>query len=122
MADGVFIIGIPEVDKNIVDEIDRIFKSIADVLFSEAKRILEIAKSRVPVLTGALKQSGTVHSPVITKDEISIIISFGDETVKWAVPVHEKVYIKHVTGQSKYLESVILEEMDSLEGKLVSAL
>lgn len=118
MADGFFIQGIPELFWNIEKETDAILKRLASTLYQEALRILEIAKSRVPVKTGALRASGKVHPPVITKNEVSVMISFGDETVTWAVPVHERMYVKHVTGQAKYLESVILEEMKGLERKL----
>jgi hypothetical protein len=115
---GIFIEGIPQVEANIAKELDRIRKELADALYEEAKIILAIAKERVPVLTGQLKNTGTVHTPVVTDKEITVRISFGSEVVDWAVPVHERMYVKHVSGQSKYLESVILERMDSFSATI----
>lgn len=87
---------------------------IGKALFEEALEILEEAKRRVPVLTGALRDSGKVAGPFVEGKEVSVVISFGDETVTWAIPVHERTYVKHMTGRSKYLESVILEQSSAV--------
>lgn len=110
MDSGFHISGIIEMETHLQFLIRNYRERVADALYEEAVRILELAKRRVPILTGALRDTGAVSQPIITRNEVYVLISFGDEIVKYAIPVHERIYAKHITGQSKYLESVMQEE------------
>ena len=109
MAD-FFITGIEDLDKDLGRLASAFPNEVAKILYEEALRLLALAVARTPIVTGKLRASGQVADPVITSTEIYVIISFGNEEVKYAIPVHEKIYYKHITGQAKYLESVITEE------------
>ncbi len=76
---------------------------------AEANRMLEEAKARVPVETGALRDSGTV-TMVETGSTVKAVISFGNDEVDYAVEVHENLDAHHEHGgQAKFLESVLDE-------------
>ena len=108
MAD-FYILGIQECEETLRTIPRKFLERIGELLYDEAIKLLELTKARTPVKTGALRDSGFINQPQITNDEVSVTISFGSEVVTWAIPVHERTYVKHVTGRSKYLESVILE-------------
>lgn len=123
MADNDFYIqGIPECIANLQKYTREIRERIAAAFVVEANRILAIAKSRTPVRSGALRDSGRVSGVSITPDEISIAISFGDEVVHWAISVHERTQVRHISGRSKFLESVILEEMNNVLQNIANAI
>lgn len=105
-------------ERNLRDVTKDILQQIADALYEEAERILELARKRVPVKSGALRDSGQVHQPVISGDEISVTISFGSETVMYAIAVHERIQVKHLNGRSKFLESVCLEEASNVDANI----
>jgi hypothetical protein len=71
----------------------------------EAERILAEAKSRVPVDTGELRDSGHV---VMSDDgrKIKALIEFD---APHAVVVHEDLEATHPQGQAKFLESSLNE-------------
>lgn len=99
-----------------------ILKQIGDALYKECVRLVELAKLRTPVNTGNLRDSGRVSPPVVSDMEVSVTMSFGDdEVVKYAIPVHERVYVRHITGRSKFLESVILEESSSVLANIMKS-
>lgn len=108
------------------DELRRRLASIADLaplarpLFTEAQRIMSESKQRVPVSTGALRSSGVVLPPEVRRREISVTLSYGDTSVDYAIHVHERLDIRHPTGQSKYLEQP-LNEMEIGARKRIAA-
>ncbi len=114
MADAFVIEGLVETEENILREIQKIWYRVADAFYQEALRIMEIAKSRTPVRSGALRDSGIVFPPEISQNEIRITMSFGGDSITYAIVVHERLDVVHVIGQAKFLESVMLEEMGSI--------
>jgi hypothetical protein len=69
------------------------------------------AKERTPVDTGALRASGRAHSPERKgfAQSVQQRLTFGGPAVQYALTVHEDMGAFHAVGQSKFLESVILE-------------
>lgn len=101
---------------------DRILPAAASALHQEHERIMTEAKTRTPVETGALRNSGRVSSPEIRG---SVVISeggFGDSAVKYAIHVHERLDLRHPVGQAKFYESVVLEAASGMEARLGQAL
>ena len=84
---------------------------VAAALKAEMMLVLEEAKSRVPVDTGALRDSGRVEIEDNGSGPIRARITFGNETVHYAVEVHENIQAHHPRGgEAKYLESALNEE------------
>lgn len=109
MDSGFKITGIIEVIAGLDKAVADIRREVANALYEEALDVLEEAKRRVPVKFGKLRDSGQVFKPIDENGTIIVRISFGDETVDYAISVHEKLNVRHVSGRSKYLESVMLE-------------
>lgn len=75
----------------------------ANALQFEAENIMTAAKTLyVPVVTGALRNSGTVTKAEIKDNVISVALRFGNDASPYAAVVHE--YPKSVgQGMNKYL-------------------
>lgn len=76
-------------------------------LLVEAERIIEDAKSRTPIDTGALRSTGRAR-----RDGATITMSFGGRAtngkiVRYAVYVHEITWYKHKIGGAKFLENAV---------------
>ncbi|MEM4167752.1 MAG: HK97 gp10 family phage protein [Candidatus Caldarchaeum sp.] len=68
-----------------------------------ADMILEDAKRRTPVRTGALRNSGHIRS----LDEDRFLIAFGGPAAPYAYYVHENLKARHRVGEAKYLEKAM---------------
>ena len=84
-------------------------KKLAAGLYQVGNEALTASKKRVPVDTGALRMSGQIDAPKVSRDEVSVRMGYGDTAVDYALIVHEDTTAKHITGQSHYLSSVIDE-------------
>lgn len=85
-------------------------QAIVSALYEEGQAIIGESRERVPVDTGALKNSGFVEIPVwVTPGLARVTVGFGGPAAEYAVIVHEDLEAHHETGGPKYLESVILE-------------
>lgn len=93
--------------KKIRDELPQNSKAtvqdVAEALYYEGESIMTAAKTLyVPVVTGALRNSGTVKRPEITNNKITVTLAFGNDAAPYAAVVHE--YPKRYgQGKSKYL-------------------
>ena len=81
-------------------------RSVGEVYMTEAKR-------RTPVDTGVLRSSGHVVGPEQVGDSWQVRLVFGGPAAPYAAIVHENLNARHPVGQSKYLESVVLEHRNS---------
>jgi Bacteriophage HK97-gp10, putative tail-component len=86
---------------------------------AEAQRLLTESQKRVPVKTGALRDSGRVRIQEPQGKQISAQI---DYTMPYAVVVHEDLEAHHDNGQAKYLESVLRENAPSEAQRLAAHL
>ena len=111
---GCEIIGIPHVVREITIKCGERKLNAVQALVTGAHSILDLAQERTPVKTGALKATGKVHEPEDRGNETIVLISFGDEEVDYAIPVHERLDVRHIIGQAKFLESAVQEKESEL--------
>jgi hypothetical protein len=82
---------------------------LADALMAE----LEIEKSEVlkltPRDTGALRESIRIVGPEFKGNTVSAYIVAGDESVDYALYVHEDPDAYHPVGQWKYIEEPLMQ-------------
>lgn len=119
MADQV-LYGVVELERNLRGIADAQPHKIKWALKSEFRIELNEAIRRCPKKTGALRDSAKLEEPVVNDDEISIFLTFGDESVEYAVPVHEDLEAIHPIGQAKFLESTILESAPYMGRRLAN--
>lgn len=76
---------------------------LQQALYIEAETVMTAAKrDYVPVVTGALRNSGTVLRPVVKGDNVEVTLGFGGDSAPYAAIVHE--YPKSFgQGKNKYL-------------------
>lgn len=110
--------GVLDVQNRTKAGVNTIWEKAIEALGEEANEVLAISQTRVPVNTGALKRSGRVTGPEVKGKEASYTISFGDESVRYAIPVHERLRARHLVGGAKFLESVISEEESRMLGRI----
>jgi len=97
-------------------------QKLAVVLYRRAEEIMTEAKGLTPVDTGNLKASGHVQKPVITDSGVSVTLGFGGPAAPYALPVHERLDVRHRIGQAKFLETPMLAAAKTLEATLAAAL
>jgi hypothetical protein len=59
-----------------------------------------------------------VHPPTIRGQNVTVSLSFGNETVDYAIYVHEDPDAFHATGQYKFAESVLNESRPYIGGRI----
>jgi len=92
---------------------------VARALYEEAQIEMTEAKRRTPVKTGALRSTGHVDDPTVSfGGDISVTLGFGGPAAPYAVKVHEDMDAFHRVGQSKYLESVIMESRPYMAARI----
>ena len=84
-------------------------RRVAAAVYQVGNQALTESKKRVPVDLGDLKKSGQIDEPVISGDQISVRMGYGDTAVDYALIVHEDTTANHTNGQDHYLSSVIDE-------------
>jgi hypothetical protein len=92
-------------------------KQMRDAVQAEAEALKVVAQSRVPVKTGALKNSARV---VMDPDKAKASIVFGNTDVDYAVIVHENLEAHHENGQAKFLESTLMEATSGMAERLAT--
>ena len=105
-------------------EVSAALRQLAAQVPIEAARALNVvaeetmteAKIRTPVETGNLRRSGKVHQYAKPYD-LSADLSFGTE---YAVYVHERVNVRHKTGEAKFLENAIKFTALSFEERIAN--
>lgn len=74
--------------------------ALAAALHERAQVLLVTSQPLVPVVTGALQQSGQVFSPEINGAEIAVAVTYGANDVPYAHSVHENLRSGHTGGFS----------------------
>lgn len=112
--------------KKIKNELPQVSKAtvqdVANELFYEGESIMTAAKTLyVPVVTGALRNSGTVKRPEITKDKITVTLAFGNDAAPYAAIVHE--YPKsYGQKKNKYLITPTMVAVKGMASRIASRL
>lgn len=110
MSGPLTVMGVGAIQAKLAGLSAAVRPAILAALFEEGETIIKESKERVPVDTGALKNSGFVEPPAwVTPGLARITVGFGGPAAEYAVIVHEDFEAHHETGGPKYLESVILE-------------
>ena len=106
-------------------------RNVAAALYQRGEKIMSASKKIVPVLTGALMNTGQVTQP--SEDGsgvIEVTAGYGDESVGYAVYVHEELdapsggpihYTRPGSGP-KYLERPAMAQAGELPGDVKDAL
>jgi hypothetical protein len=84
----------------------------AQALRAEVEATLAEATTRVPVDTGELRDSG-----VIVGEGMSLSIAY---TARHALPVHERVEVRHLIGEAKWLERTMDERSGGMAARMGS--
>ena len=79
------------------------------------------AKERVPVDTGALRDSGAVTLSQDGRRTVATI-SFGNDQVGYATIVHEDLEAQHDQGTAKFLEHALNEAAPDLARKIAACI
>ena len=88
-----------------------------------ANEVLTRAKALVPSRTGRLRDSGQVLPTEMKGGALQVGIGFGDRKKVWyASIVHERMDVRHPTGQAKFLETPLNENLKLLELALAEAI
>jgi len=112
--------------KKIKNELPQVSKAtvqdVANELFYEGESIMTAAKTLyVPVVTGALRNSGTVKRPEITKDKVTVTLAFGNDAAPYAAIVHE--YPKsYGQKKNKYLITPTMVAVKGMASRIASRL
>lgn len=97
---------------------------VGQALYREGERIMTRSKEEfVPVDTGVLKASGTVHPPRYTPSVgWDVMLSYGGAAEAYAIVQHETPWFYHPVGQWKYLEAPLLEHASVIRESLAETL
>ncbi len=106
-------------------------KALGQAVFMEGEELISVAKPLTPVLHGNLRSSGYVELPIVTGTSVAVTAGFGgvagtgnqggetnDESVGYAIFVHEDTTKKHPVGQAKFLEQPFNERLDGMSERL----
>jgi hypothetical protein len=86
---------------------ERYAKAVEAGVYGLGSEIMTDSKGRVPVDLGALKGSGYVTLPVVTRDAVRVELGYGGPAKAYAVVQHERTEYKHETGEAKFLENAV---------------
>jgi hypothetical protein len=95
------VTGVTNLQKNLDRVLHALQKAAVASLKAEAEVVLEKAKSRTPVDTGQLRDSGHV---VADKNEVRVVFD-----APHALVVHEDLAAHHDNGEAKFLEATLSE-------------
>lgn len=86
-------------------------EELARAMFEFGGRVMNEAIQLTPIVTGELRSRAFVEGPFVTDDNQFYAVVVGYEKHDgnsngdyYAVPVHERTYAHHETGQAKFLE------------------
>lgn len=112
MKNGFKITGTRQVQKRLEDAMRRAPAGVSAGLLKIAEAVMDEAVARVPVQTGALRDSAYISTPVARAGQVGVELGFGTDH---AVSNHEATDRAPVTGEPKFLEkAIILQARGSL--------
>lgn len=89
--------------------------AVGSALYEIAEEIISKSKPRVPVDTGALRNSAFVEHPKTDGGEVTVTLGYGGPAAPYAVYVHEGTI--HMKG-FKYLEEPVLDMLPKVAQKV----
>ncbi len=97
-------------------------KSMVGVIVKWGEKIMTEAKKLTPIEFGTLRNSGHVSSPKSLGKTSTITLGFGGPAKKYAVIVHETLFINHKVGQAKFLSVPFNDARPKVEKDIISSL
>ena len=135
--------GIDKLKEKLIQNAPKARQAVKATLYQFANEVMTESLNRVPVLTGALMGTGKVQEPEEDGSSVSIKLGYGDESVGYAIYVHEALEGAHppspdwswtkkvaAGGQidwtrpgsgPKFLEGPLHEKQDKLPGMIGDA-
>jgi hypothetical protein len=83
--------GLEELIQRLNDSRRKLRQNVAKEMYQFAEEIMTDSKQVVPVLTGALMNTGKVFPPVEDSNSVTVELGYGDESVDYALIVHEEL-------------------------------
>jgi hypothetical protein len=120
MADVEFTLDVRDVTENLSELLRNVPAAVSRALYEEMQVEKEESMRRTPVEFGALKRSHVVHEPVISGDEITVMITVGGVAAPYALDVHEDLEAFHDDGEAKFLESTIRESAGHMASRIAA--
>ena len=94
---------------------------LSQALYEEAQVAFSESQILTPIKTGALRGSGTVHTPVRQYNRVSVAITYGGPAAPYALWVHEIGRYKHYPPtRSKYLQIPVEQRKEFLTRNLAT--
>lgn len=87
-----------------------------------AEEVMTNSKQLVPVRTGHLRDTGEISGPEFKGGAWEVSLGYGDKRAWYAAIVHERLDVRHPTGQAKYLEQPINENLPRVDQMLQDAI
>lgn len=122
MARQVTIEGLDEVLGNLANVNRTLARRGLVAMRVEGEKVMLKAKRLTPVDTGVLEGSGRVSPPVETGGVFSVTLSFGGPAKDYAIPVHERLDVRHTNGQAKFLQQPVMEHAAVFAASVASTL
>lgn len=122
MADSS-LIGASALKKRLLALANGVAKEAGRALYEEGLVIMKESVRRCPLEFGPLRASATVHPPDVSGRDVSVTLSYGGPSARYALAVHERMgptnWSEPGTGP-KYLEGPVLEAKPKLLGRLAA--
>lgn len=109
------ILGVDDLNRALMGIARRVPREAGAALLDEARGDMVEAQRRTPVDTGELRDSFRLVGPRQQGDAISVAIV---NDAPHAAAVHEDMEAHHAKGQSKFLESTVLESKRTLAQRI----
>jgi hypothetical protein len=94
---------------------------LGQALYEEAQVAFSESQILTPIRTGALRGSGTVHTPEKQYNRVSVAITYGGPAAPYALWVHEIGRYKHYPPtRSKFLQIPVEQRKEFLTQKLAT--
>jgi hypothetical protein len=117
--------GVEQLKAKIAAAVPAARQNIKAALYQFAEEVMTASKEVVPVDTGALMNSGKVMPPEEDGDTVTVTLGYGDESVGYAVYVHEDmdpgVHWSRPGSGPHFLANPLHERQDSLPGRIAEA-
>jgi hypothetical protein len=85
------VTGLDDLVQKLKDAKAKLRQNAAKEMYQFAEEIMTDSKQVVPVMTGALMNTGKVFSPVEDSTSITVELGYGDASVDYALIVHEEL-------------------------------
>lgn len=118
---NVSISGIDDLKAKLAKNAPKARQDVKAEIYQFSEEVMADSKQVVPVRTGALMNSGKVLLPTEEGNKVSVVMGYGDESVGYALYVHEELNSVQWTRPGsgpKYLENPLKAKQDDLPNRI----